>query len=178
MRKPTPSERRLMLIFGLIIVGALHIVIFRWAMGAKDALSSEVFRLQSAVDEYRLLLAEKDFWEARKQWLAAHPFDEHHGRQSESQFAEDIQASLQRHGLTISSQQMKESSQAGGLVEAQFEFSARGSLEKIIRWLGTTQQPGHHIAVRAFTLKRLEDGDLMEARMRIGKIFRTAGATP
>ena len=178
MRKPSSSELRLLLIFGLLILGLLHIVAFRWVLGAKDRLSSEVFRLEAAVAEYQTLLAERDFWEQRKQWLDRHPFEEHQEHQSDSQFAEQIQSSLKSHGLTINSQQLKEPSRSGSLIETQFEFSARGSLEKIIRWLSATQQPSHHVAVRTFSLKRLEEGDLMEAQMRVGKIFRVPGGEP
>lgn len=178
MRKPTPSERKLLLIFGMMLLGVLHIVAFRWILGAKDVLTADVFRLQAAVAEYRTLIAERDFWESRKQWLARNPFEEHQEHQSDSQFAEQIQSSLKSHGLTINSQQIKESSRSGRLVEAQYEFNIRGPLEKIIRWLSVTQQPSHHIAVRAFSLKRLDEGDLMEAQMRVGKIFRVPGGEP
>jgi len=173
MRKPTASERRLLAIFGIVIFLLANLVVVKWYSGQRKQLAARVTELEQTAVEYRSLLAERPHWEARKAWMTGHPLEPHEGAEANSRFAEEIQRSLTASGLSIDAQQLKESEQEGSLVQAQLEFSVKGRLEQVIRWLCQVQQPGNHLVVQAFTLRRLDEGDVMMARIRLGKIFRT-----
>ncbi len=172
MRKPTASERRLVAIFVGLIFLLLNFFVIRWYSAGRQQLSAQVTALEQTAAEYRALLTERPQWEARQQWVQAHPLETHQGREAESRFAEEIQTTLTQNGLDIDAQQLKDSALDGGLVQAQLEFSVKGRLEQVIRWLCQIQQPGNHLVVQSLTLRRIDDGDTMNARIRIGKIFR------
>lgn len=173
MRKPTANERRLMLIFGAAIFVFLNLLVLRWYSGAWQKLADEVRQLDGTLGEFRALLEERPHWEARRQWVLAHPPELHAGRESDSRFAEAIQRTLTESGLTIDSQQLRESERAGTLVTTTLELSVKGRMEPLIRWLNLVQQPGSYFAVENFTLKCLDDGTTMTGHVRIRKIFRT-----
>jgi len=174
MRKPTASERRLLALFGGLLFLLLNLVAIKWYSAGRHQLSAQVTALEQTAAEYRTLLTERPQWEARQHWMQDHPLEAHQGREADSRFAEEIQRSLTQNGLSIDAQQLMDSAQDGGLVQAQLEFSVKGRLEQVVRWLCQIQQPGNHLVVQAFTLRRIDAGDIMTARIRIGKIFRSA----
>ena len=176
MRKPTASEFRLLAIFGGLVFLLINFIAVKWYAGSRQQLSAQVGALEQTAAEYHALLAERPRWEARQHWMEDHPLEPHQGREADSRFAEEIQRTLTQHGLSIDTQQLKDSKKEGGLVQAQLEFSVKGRLEPVIRWLCEIQQPGNHLVVQAFTLRRIDEGDIMTARIRIGKIFRAAAA--
>ncbi|MEI6337373.1 MAG: hypothetical protein WCQ57_02170 [Verrucomicrobiota bacterium] len=177
MRKPTVNERRLIAVFGGLLFLLLNLVVIKWYSSGRQQLSAQVTALEQSVAEYRALLTERPQWEARQHWMQDHPLETHQGREADSRFAEEIQRTLTQNGLSIEAQQLKDSTEEGGLIQAQLEFRAKGRLEQVLRWLCQIQQPGKHLVVQAFTLRRMDEGDTMNAHIRIGKIFRaTAGA--
>lgn len=175
MRKPTASERRLILMFGAVILVLLNLLVVKWYSGARQKLSAEVRQFEGTLAEYRALMEERPCWEARKQWMLAHPPEPHAGRESDSRFAEEIQRTLTESGLAIDSQQLREAERDGMLVKTGLELSVKGRLEQIVRWLNRVQQPGNYFAVEGLTLKCLDDGATMVGRVQVCKIFRTGG---
>lgn len=176
MRVPTSSERRLLMVFGLIIFLLANIIAGRWYFAAMGKLQADAATLKQTASEYRALLNERPRWEVRRQWLDAHPFPTHTGSESDSRFAEDVQSSLTRNHLTIEAQQIDDPIIDGRLLETRFEFTAKGNLENVIRWLCEIQQPGQHVALESITLRQTEDA--MTAKIRLGKIFATEPAAP
>lgn len=162
------------MIFGAMIFLIGNLVLVRWYSTTRQGLSDRIVQLEQAASEYRLLLDEAPRWQARQQWIEAHPLEDHRGSESDSRFAEQMQQAVTQNGLVIDSQQLHDSAFEDGLVEAQLEFTVKGRLEQVVRWLNQIQQPGNHLVVQAFTLRRLDEGDAMVVRIRIGKIFRVA----
>jgi hypothetical protein len=180
MRKPTASERRLIAVFGLLVFLLANFVALKWYSALRGNLSAQAASLTGTAAEYRSLLAERPRWEARRIWMESHPLDSHQGAGTDSQFAEEIQKTLTRNGLSIDAQQLDDPSPDGRLVEARIECTIKGRLEQIVRWLCDIQQPGRHLVVEAFTLRQTDDGDVMTANVRLGKVFRAVeiSATP
>lgn len=172
MRKPSASERRLLAVFGLLLFALSNLLVLRWYGGERNKLRSEIAGLEGSVLEYRNLLNERGHWEARQRWLAAHPLERHQGKDSDSFFVEEIQRSLSETSLSINAQQLKDSRLKGGLTATQLEFSIEGRLEQIIQWLVRVQQPGKHLVVETFILRKLESGDVMSAQICVAKVFR------
>lgn len=172
MRTPSASERRLLLIFGATIAVFLNVLAIKWYGNQAQKMAASVRLLEAEQTEHRLLLEEAPHWQARHQWLLAHPPEVYAGRESDSRFTEGIQHRLTETGLVIDSQQLRESERAGTLVTTSLELTVHGGFEPLVRWLNDVQQPGNHFAVENLTLKRRDDGT-MTARLQIRKIFRS-----
>ncbi|PTX95871.1 hypothetical protein DB345_08660 [Spartobacteria bacterium LR76] len=175
MRKLSPSETRLLVIFGCVIALIANLFALRWYVGARRAALERISDLRSMGAEYRSVVAERPVWEARQRWMEANPPQAYAGWQTESAFAEDIQKSLQKEGIAIDSQSLRESRHEGDLVRMELELSLKADLEHIVRWLYSIQQPGRYIVIEEMTLKCLDKGDTMIVRLRVTRIGKMEG---
>lgn len=172
MRKPTPSEIRLLAVFAFLLFALANIFVIKAYSTMRSGLVDRLTQLRQAVAEYTALVEEQPYWEARQVWMQKHPLPPHQGRESDSLFVEEMHQSLTKSGLSIDSQQLKDSFRDGELVDSQLELTVKGRLEQVIRWLNEIQKPGSHLVVRSFTLRKLDEGDSMMMRIRLAKIFR------
>ncbi len=174
MRKPNLRELRLLLIFGAMLFVIVNLVLVKWHSAARAKITGQILQQEQAVKEFQTLLAEGPYWETRHQWLLANPLEPHLGQKTDSGFAEQMQKSFTENGLVIDSQQMKDTTRQDRLTETVLEFTVKGRLEQIIRWLSQVQQPGRHVVIQSISLRRLDEGEAMVARIRISKIFGLA----
>lgn len=175
MRKLSPSETRLLVIFGCVVALIANLFVVRWYVGARNAALARLSDLRSMGVEYRSVVAERPVWEARQRWMEENPPQAYAGWQTESAFAEEIQKSLQKEGIAIDSQSLRESRHEGDLVRMELELSLKADLEHIVRWLYTIQQPGRYIVIEEMNLKCLDKGDTMIVRLRVTKIGKMEG---
>ncbi len=69
MAKLKTSELRLLIAFGVLIVGLGSLIGYRMLAEKKDLAEQESNRLQGDISLYRSLLEERDLWDARRNWL-------------------------------------------------------------------------------------------------------------
>ncbi len=174
MRALTPTERLLGIGLGACVILVATFVLFRWVAGRIQAERAELAELTTRRAEFRSLLDERPYWEARGAWIAEHPLDPYTGRDADSRFAESAQKSIAAGGLEIESQQLQEPERDGELMKTTLDLVIRGDLEALVRWLWTTQRPGSYVRVESFTLKRADEGTKMRLQVKLRKVFRAS----
>lgn len=171
MRALNPNERKLVVIFGSALFLILNIVLAKWFIAQTHGVQSRIAELQSTEQGYQVVFSDKSRWEARKSWIQSIPMLSHDGPGTDSQFAEKMQQSITQFGLSIESQQLHESENQGDIVTVSLDLTIKGKLEPIVRWMHEVQQPGKYFVIRAFTLKRFDEGANMSARMNVCGLF-------
>lgn len=174
MRPLNPNERRLAIVLGAVLLLLVNFAAMRWVADTMRTASSRIATLEAEATELNAVLAERPFWIARRDWLAAHPPAPYDERATRSQFVQAMQASLAQHKLKVDSQQPLDTERIGDLAIANIDLVVTGRLEAIVRWLHSIQQPGKSVLVRSFTLKQGEDGNSMQLQIRLGKVYRAA----
>lgn len=175
MRPLNRNERLLATLLGALAFLVLNLAGMKWIAGQTANSRAEINRLAGEAAAARTLLKEKPYWNVRQDWVAQHvpqPFDE---RTSQSQFVQEVQDSLKKFQLTTQQQQPLPTEREGRLAVAGIEVTVEGRLEAIVRWLHKLQQPGSYDLVRSFTLRQAEDGNTMQAVVRLGKVYREGG---
>lgn len=174
MRKLTSGERKLSIVFGSMIFVLLNVLVLKHLMASSQRIHQRILTLDASLQENRELLKDRPYWESRQKWLAATPMGNYLAGESDSKFAESLQKSLTDAGLAIESQQLHEAKLANGVFSVSLDVVAKGRLEQIVRWLQQVQQPGKFLVVRAFSLKRFDEGSGMVARMTVCQLFSQA----
>ncbi len=172
MRPLNRNERLLATLFGAAAFLVLNLAGMKWIANQTANSRADISRLQGEANAARALLKEKPYWTARQDWVAQNapqPFDE---QTSQSQFVQEVQDSLRKFKLTTQQQQPLPTEREGRLAIAGMEVTVEGRLEAIVRWLHALQQPGRYDLVRSFTLRQAEDGNTMQAVVRLGKVYR------
>jgi hypothetical protein len=172
MRQLNRNERLLVALLGAAAFLVANLVAMKWIANQTATSRAEIERLKGEATAARTLLKEKPYWTARQDWVEGHlpaPYDE---KTSRAQFVQEVQESLKKFQLTTQQQQPLETEMNGRLAIAGIEITVDGRLEAIVRWLHEIQQPGSYALVRSFTLRQAEDGNTMQAVVRLGKIFR------
>lgn len=172
MRALNRNERLLAGLLGGMAFLLVNLVGMRWIASQTAASRAEIARLTGEADAARTLLKERPYWLVRQDWVAQHlppPYDE---KTSRAQFVQEVVDSVQKHQLQTESQQPLETERDGRLAIAGIEITVNGRLEAIVRWLHALQQPGNYELIRSFTLRQAEDGNTMQAVVRLGKVFR------
>jgi hypothetical protein len=172
MRPLNRNERLLATLFGAMAFLLLNLVGMKWIANQTANSRAEISRLKGEADAARTLLKEKPYWNVRQEWVEEHvpqAFDE---RTSQSQFVQEVQDGLKKFQLTTQQQQPLPTEHEGRLAIAGIEVTVEGRLEAIVRWLHELQQPGSYDLVRSFTLRQAEDGNTMQAVVRLGKVYR------
>jgi len=69
MAKLKTSELRLLIAFGVMIIGLGSLIGYRMLTEKKDLAEQESIRLQGEISLYRNLLEERDLWDSRRNWF-------------------------------------------------------------------------------------------------------------
>lgn len=176
MRPLNRNERLLAIALGVILLVFVNLAGMRWVSDTLRNTRVRIATLEAESAELKTLLAERPYWLARRDWLAAHPPAPYDERSTRSQFVQTMQASLTKHELKVDSQQPLDTDRVGDLAITNIDLVVSGRLESLVRWLHSVQQPGNYVLARTFTLKRGEDGNRMQLQARLGKIYRVAAA--
>lgn len=174
MRPLNRNERLMAAALAAMVFLFINLAGMGWIGGQMRDARAEVSRLESESGAANTLLKERPYWLARQAWVAGHPPEVYDERTSRSKYVQDIQAGVQAQNLRIESQQPLETERDGRLALVGMEITVHGRLEAIVRWLHAFQQPGKYETVRNFTLKQADDGNTMEATVRLGKVLRSA----
>lgn len=173
MRELNRNERLLATLLGAAMFLLLNLFGMKWVSSHIAAARGDITRSKGEVAAARTLLEQRPFWTARQDWVAEHPPEAYDERTSRAKFVQSVQDSLNKQDLKTESIQPLETERDGRLAITGIELTVTGRLESIVRWLHALQQPGNYQLVRSFTLRQADDGNTMQAVVRLGKVFRS-----
>jgi hypothetical protein len=173
MRPLNRNERLLVTLLAASAFLVINLFGMKWVAARISETKADISRLKSETDAAQMLLKDRPFWLVRQDWVANHPPAVYDDKTSRAQFVQDVVDGLKKEKLTTEAQQPLETEHQGRLAITGIELTVTGRLEAIVRWLHLVQQPGNYEFVRSFTLRQAEEGNTMQAVVRLGKVFRS-----
>ena len=172
-------EQRLAILLVAVLVFGGGWAVFKRMSQWKASISSRESELVSKKAEADALLSQKDFWKTRSEWLAAkQPVYPAKRADADNAIDELIRDTARANGITIITPQAEEPEhlEAADSTSASMMISAKGPLEKMLRWLHGLQKPEAFISIKGLALAPdPEDPAQVEVtNLRIQKWYRNA----
>ena len=172
------EQRLAILLLGVLLLGGGWLVFKRMSQW-KTSIAAREVALISKKAEAEALLSQKDFWKSRSEWLAAkQPVYPAKRADADNAIDELIRETAKAHSITIITPQAEEPErlEAADSTSASMLISAKGPLEKMLRWLHSLQQPEAFITIKGLALAPdPEDNTQVEVtNLRIQKWYRNA----
>ena len=175
MKKISPSEVRLLLIFlGAVLVMG-NVLLLRYGLNVSAENRKELETLREQLASYVKLKERSGYWAVRNAWRKENPLPTLDVSKSDSAFVEQVQQSLTSAGLRIEEQQLKDPVRKDGFVAIVLVLKVTGGLENHVRWMAEVQKPGRHLQIANFTLKAANEGSTMVATMELSQYFAPPG---
>ncbi len=172
------EQRLAILLISVILIGGGWLVFKRMSQW-KSSIAAREIVLVSKKAEATALLSQKDFWKTRSEWLAAkQPVYPAKRADADNAIDELIRNTARDNGITIVTPQAEEPERLdiADSTSASMLISAKGPLEKMLRWLHGLQQPDAFITIKGLALAPdPEDPAQVEVtNLRIQKWYRNA----
>lgn len=153
MRPITAREQNLLVLFGLSIFLVVSIVGFRWLIATRANLYRQVAGLALQHRSDQGLLQDEQLWRKRGQWLSDHqPVVSTLGK-SDAAFLEFLQTSTRSADITIVEQRLNEALPGPNGQGVSVDLELHGSLQSLVEWLATLQNPKNFRSIPRLTLK-------------------------
>jgi hypothetical protein len=171
------NQREIRLAIALIAILVLGggWVVFNRLGGWKTSLERREVALAQRKLEADGMLAQRDFWTVRSEWLNAHQKDYTKRNDADTELLNLLRDSAQTHDITLSLSQLGDPADAPGVRAATITVDANGEYAKVWRWLHALQaDPTSFISIQGLTIKpNVEDTKRLEVSdLRLQKWFR------
>lgn len=171
MREMTSRERRLGTLFGLAIFILLNMMLLVFLKGQRAILQQRAAKLKNQQMEANSLLNDKEFWDARAQWLKENKPTYALTGDAQTELLEMLQKTPGEHGITATPPVLDDPKDLGGYQEVSAQTKITGSLKPVISWLAQVQQPGKFQSIVNFQLKADKEPGNVICELRVAKWF-------
>ncbi len=141
------SERLLLSLFALLLLGGGALVMWDLYRDRRDALMDEHDRIELEMVEVEALLEDREFWTERAAWLGENLPVFTSRDQIDNAIYQDAQA-VDAAGVTTSSIQLLDGEESPDYAQARVSANAQGTVEDVFTWLHELQQPASFRSVR------------------------------
>ncbi|PWU07624.1 MAG: hypothetical protein C5B47_05845 [Verrucomicrobia bacterium] len=176
MKKLNKIEIRLMVAFFSATLVAGTVLLIKSGVGSVTKNSEEITLLNTRYQNYLRLQQETTYWQARKEWVRAHPPPNYDVSRSTFDFVEQIQKSLTVTGLRVEEQQLKGSVQKAPFVTVILVVKITGDLEAFIRWMVAIQKAGNYLSISKLNLKA--NSSAIVATLELSQFFCSQAIHP
>jgi hypothetical protein len=180
-----PSEQRLAIaLVAVLLIGGGWLVFMKMGRWKKD-LEYREHQASLRQIEVEELIKQKDFWNARSEWLASQQPVWISQRAADDELNKMVTESTKKEGVTVVASLQQNPVQDNGLWAAGISLEVKGPYEKTLQWLKRLQSPDGHtaydayVSIQGISLKPdPEDSTLLHLTdLHIQKWYRDAAAT-
>jgi hypothetical protein len=175
MRPTTNSEKFLLAVLGLVVLGGVTFFGQKALNQKQQALNLERASLRADNAEALVDLQEAPLWNRRANWIKDN--EPRLGDQDDmrAQVLNGIVQGARDHHLEIIDQNLGDVQHGAGGAKVNAEVKVRGDMEGLCRWLADLQKTASFYAVDLFSLKADADQKSMDCTLRLSRYFREAG---
>jgi hypothetical protein len=159
MKPLQPSEKRLALILGSLVVVVGSIFLLKHGLDAKDRFLKQKLLLKAQLQQARILTQDAEGWTQRQQWLSSRMpvlADD-----ATAKLTEDVLQKAKNFHVKISRQKLLEPAIQNGYREVSIQVEAQSSMENMIQWFSDVEQFNEFRYFKKLDLKRDEKGDMI-----------------
>jgi hypothetical protein len=172
MRPTTRSEKILLAVLGLVLLGGLLFFGGKAVLQKQSTLDLTRGSLRADNAEAMVELQDEPRWVARSQWIHDHePVTQEEG-DARAQVLSSVVQGARDHHLEIQEQNLGEVEHGAAGAKVESEVRVKGSMEALCRWLAELQQPEKFYAVDLLSLKADQDEKSMVCTLHISRYFR------
>jgi hypothetical protein len=176
MRPTTRSEKILLAVLGLVLLGGL--LFFGGSALTQKQRTLDLTRASLRADnaEAAVELQRQAYWADRSQWIRDHePMAMEEGDASAQVLAFVVKGARDHH-LEVQEQNTGQVEHGAGGTKVESEVRVKGGMEALCRWLAELQQqPENFYAVDLLSLKADQDEKSMVCTLHISRYFREGG---
>lgn len=173
MRRPlTKSEKLLLVILGLIIIGGGNFYGYQWLSRKQASLQLTYAQLRADKAEAEVDLQKEAYWAQRKAWLTEHQPSLGQAGDTSAQVLALVQKGARDNKLEVLEQSMGDVQHGAGGARVEVAIKVKGSMQGLCQWLAALQKPDSFFAVTQFSLKADQDQKSMICTLRISRYFK------
>lgn len=153
MRTLSPSERRLLFLFGGAVFLALNLLLIRHGLILRSALSREAAELRTALAEDRMGISSTDDFSALRDWITRNPPPALSSDAASTTLLHAIRKTAADQKLTITEESLLPSSRLEDLSLVDLQLHLSGDFFQVVRMLFELQKPELWRAIPKISLK-------------------------
>ena len=136
-----PSERRLLLILGMLALVCVTAVLVQRLLMLQRATERRAHSLELRKMESSTMLAEADLWKARLEWLRHHQPPMSSENQASEELLEAMLSLANKYHLDVQKKQLHEVSGVSSYREVGVTLTVLGALPDVFRWMHSLLTP-------------------------------------
>jgi Tfp pilus assembly protein PilO len=173
-QKLSPSERRLVAIFGFLIAVLLNFVLVKFFLKNRSEIAELMAQKSAQVVAMKALSEKASFWKERSEWMrTAQPRIESEASAG-NLLLNFLKENSAKNGLTFSKQQLVAARSDSGFTSIPVKFELKGSWKGLCQFLIDLQAPDRFLVVQDATLRvDSADATMMLGDFTIAKWFAT-----
>lgn len=172
MRPTTRSEKILLAVLGLVLVGGALFFGGSALTQKQRSLDLERASLRADNADAMVELQRQSYWAERSQWIRDHePMAVEEG-DARAQVLSFVVKGARDHHLEVQEQNLGEVEHGAAGAKVQSEVKVKGGMEALSRWLAELQQPENFYAVDFLSLKADQDEKSMVCTLHVSRYFR------
>jgi hypothetical protein len=171
-QKLSPSEKRLTLIFGLLVAGLLNFGLVKFFLSNRTQLVELLAQRSTQLLAMQALSEKSAFWKERSEWIRATQPKLDNEAAAGNLLLNFLKETAAKNGVSLSKQQLVSARQEAGGTAIPVKFELRGSWKGFCQFLVDLQAPDRFLAVQDAVL-RVDPADttVMTGDFTIAKWF-------
>ncbi len=174
MRPTTDSERFLLAMLGLVVVGGALFFGFKALKQRQEALNLELAALRTDKTVAEVELQQVPMWTRRARWISDHEPAMGDEGDARAQLLAFAVKGARDHHLEVLDQSVGDVQHGPGGAKIDAAIKLKGSMEALCRWLAELQQPVNFYAVDSFSLTADQDQKSMVCTLKLARFFKEA----
>jgi hypothetical protein len=174
MRPTSNSERFLLAVLGVVVVGGALFFGFKALQQRQQALNLELAGLRADQTAAEVELEQMPMWTRRAKWISDHePALGDEGDMRAQLLAFAVKGARDHH-LEVLDESVGNVQHGPGGAKIDASIKLKGSMEALCRWLAGLQQPVDFYAIDSISLAADQDQKSMVCTLKLARFFKEA----
>ncbi len=135
------SEKRLLFLAGGVAAGIVGLILSKGLLNRQHELERNEAALTAELEESKSLLLERPLWNAREAWLNKNQPVAKSDSDADTEAFQQLVAKAESSGLKVEKKQYKEPSKNEYYHQFEDQFTVKGNLPDVFRWIYSVQSP-------------------------------------
>jgi Tfp pilus assembly protein PilO len=171
LRRLTKTEARLAWLLGAALFIMANFYGLGFLLDRHSELSQKISELNATRRSDLTWLRERDLWLKRKQWLDTKQPKAGSSEAPQSELLQMLTKSAADHQLQIQEQGFGEAKNAAFYRSVAVRLKLTGSLENVMKWLASVQQPELFQAITSFSLKSENEPPSVSLELEVARWY-------
>jgi len=172
MNRLTQRERLLLAVIAVLLFGLGNVFLLSWMLGRNARVQSDLSAKRAEIGSMKAILAERDQWAARDQWLDAHQPKLNNPEQAGVLLLDEIKEVARANDVLLESPELGGVETQPACRSVMVQVATKSSWPSLIKFLNALQQPERFVVFESANL-RIDPGNpaRMAGQFKIAKWY-------